>query len=297
MSGVCCSLGPFSIGECGSESKINISTQSVTQSITETYKKTMQDAGITNIQITNQRIELIGYTSQAGCNNLEISQTAKLDINSQVNLSDTTAKQMLRNVAIAINNDIDQKMEQIKSSLADVNNTSLIMNVKNIIVRLSEDRNVIESVQRANNETIQVTGQDVKITFGSVPNLGAVLKEDGKCVISQDAQAKIVASATLSTLLDALNSDTEIQQIQAKLEQDQKLKSKGAIESVGDFVSSIFKNITLAYIIVGVAIIAGFVLFWYFAVKNPEGTKAVGEAASGVIKQAGESGSKLKRPI
>lgn len=301
---VCFALGPLSLGDCGSESKINITTQSLTSSITNSYTETIASSKTSTINISNQKVTLNGYTASKGCSNLIISQDIKLDLEANTTISNTTAQKMLKNLATTINNDIDQKMDQVKSALADVNNTSLIMNAKNIITKISEDTSVIKSAQDAVTETLSVSGQEVTINFGNLNNLNEILTEGTSCKISQDIQAKIVATATLNTLIDALNSDTEMQEIQSKLEQDQKLKSKGAIEAVGDVISSVFRGLFTVYGVIVVAIVIGIVLFWYFVLKNPEGTRAVGQAATSIIKQAGETGSQtakavaeLKKPI
>lgn len=304
---VCFALGPLSIGDCGSKSNINITTQSLTSSVTNSYKNTVQTRKEDFTNVTRQKVRLVNYNASAGCKNLEITQTIDVSIETNTTLSDITARDMLSNLATTINNDIDQKMEQVKSALADVNNTALIMNAKTIITRISEDNNVINTVQEAITNSLTVTDQEIELIFGEIKDLDKVVLEkdtSGTCKIAQDVRSKIVATATLNTLLDALNSDTQMQEIQYKLEQDQKLKSKGVIESVGDFVSSIFKGFFTVYGIIAVAIVIGIVLFWYFVLKNPEGTKAVGQAATSIIKQAGESGAQaakaaaeLKRPI
>lgn len=286
---VCFALGPLSIGECGAESKINITTQSLTSSVTNSYKNTVQTRTEDFKNITRQKVRLVNYNAAAGCKNLEITQTVNVSIETSTTLSDITARDMLSNLGTTINNDIDQKMEQIKSALADVNNTSLIMNAKTIISRISQDTNVINTVQEAITNSLTVTDQEIELIFGEIKDLDKVVLEkdtSGTCTIAQDVRAKIVATATLNTLLDALNSDTQMQDIQYKLEQDAKLKSKGAIEVVGDVVSSIFKGLFTTWGIIVVAIIIGIVLFWYFLLKNPQGVKALGESASGVMSTA-----------
>lgn len=286
---VCFALGPLSIGDCGSESKINITTQSLTSSVTNSYKNTVQTRKEDFTNVTRQKVRLVNYNASAGCKNLEITQTIDVSIETNTTLSDITARDMLSNLATTINNDIDQKMEQVKSALADVNNTALIMNAKTIITRISEDNNVINTVQEAITNSLTVTDQEIELIFGEIKDLDKVVLEkdtSGTCKIAQDVRSKIVATATLNTLLDALNSDTQMQEIQYKLEQDQKLKSKGAIEAVGDVISSVFRGLFTVWGIVIVAVIIGIVLFWYFLLKNPEGVKALGDSASGVMSTA-----------
>lgn len=292
---VCFALGPLSVGECGSESKINITTESLTSSITNSYKNTVQTRKEDFINVTRQKVRLVNYNASAGCKNLEITQTVDVSIETNTTLSDITARDMLSNLATTINNDIDQKMEQVKSALSDVNNTALIMNAKTIITKISEDNNVINTVQEAITNSLTVTDQEIELIFGEIKDLDKVVLEkdtSGTCKIAQDVRSKIVATATLNTLLDALNSDTQMQEIQYKLEQDQKLKSKGVIESVGDAISSIFKGIFSVWGLIIVSIIVFIIVIIFVFAGSSKSIDKV-EKYTSAVKQVGETGTQL----
>jgi hypothetical protein len=303
---VCFALGPLSIGDCGSKSNIKITTQSLTSNVTNSYKNTVQTRKEDFTNITRQKVKLVNYNAVAGCKNLEITQTVDVSIETNTTLSDITARDMLSNLATTINNDIEQKMEQIKSALADVNNTELVLNAKTIITRISEDNNVINTLQEAITNSLTVTDQEIELIFGEIKDLDKVVLEkdtSGTCKIAQDVRSKIVATATLNTLLDALNSDTQMQDIQYKLQQDQKLKSKGAIESVGDAISSIFKAIFSVWGLIIVSIIVFIIVIIFVFAGSSKSVDKV-EQYTSAIKQVGETGTQLmktakelKRPI
>jgi len=293
ITGNCAKFGPISFGNCGTKAELNLSNESISQNIQESIQTSTTNVSESITSVFEQDVTLNNYNASVGCSNLKISQNINLNVYSSTNLRTELVSQMLTAVSNQIGSFIEQNQEQIKGALSDAADINLILNAKNRIVEVIQRKTTKESVINSLKNIITLQNQRVTINFADVPseaskkvmNNPQVATPSGSpstCVIDQNFLGAITTSTVISTVFNEINKDDRLNEIKAELEQKQSTQTTGIVDAIAGF----FKSAVFMWMIVIIAVIVGIVLFWYFLLKNPEGIKALGDSASGVMSTA-----------
>lgn len=286
ITGNCAKFGPISFGNCGTKAQINLSNESMSENITNTIMKNTTEVNEQALQSFTQNVQLNNYSADAGCQNLSIKQSIKLDVSSQSTVTTELVTEMLTDIGNQIGTFIDQSQDQIKGALSDAADINLILEAKNKIVEIINRTSTKESAVSLIKSIVTTQGQNIVINFADIPKearntvVNNPITTD--CKIDQEFVGSIMISSTISTVFNEINKDARLNEIKAELQQKQSTQTTGIVDAIAGF----FKSAVFMWMIVIIAVIIGIVLFWYFLLKNPEGIKALGDSASGVMSTA-----------
>lgn len=298
ITGNCAKFGPISFGKCGTKSEINLSTEMISENIRKSIEESRINVDEQSFFVTNQNVTLNNYSSAVGCQNLEIRQNVNLSVYQNSDLRTELVSQMLTSVGNTIGSFIEQNQEQIKGALSDAADIALVLEAKSKIKEIISRETTKRSATEALRKIVTITNQNVTINFADIPKEGrsAVVNNPqvvtttangSTCIIDQNFLGAVTTSTVITTVFNEINKDDRINEIKSELEQKQKTQTTGIVDAIAGF----FKSAIFMWMIVIIAVIVGIVLFWYFLLKNPEGIKALGDSASGVMSTA-RSGKK-----
>lgn len=286
----CSSMGPIAMGNCGTTAEIRLSNEVITEKIISSVQESQQKIISETINTQVQEVRLNNYSSLFGCNELNINQEMNINIEDQTIVSTTMVSEMLKATATSIGSFIDQNQKQIKGALSDASDMDLIIEAKNKISDILNSSTIKKQVLESIKKIVNVQQQTIVINFANVPEsvIKAAIENGsdkiggGVCNINQNFFGVITISTVLNTVFNELNKDETLNEIRAKLDQKQDSENPGIIDTIAGF----FKSAIFMWMIIIIAVIIGIVLFWYFLLKNPEGVKALGDSASGVMSTA-----------
>jgi len=289
VTGGCAKFGPISFGKCGTTAKINLSNESISESIFKSLQTSQQRIEEQNVIVQNQDVQLNGYNSMLGCNNLKITQGLTLKAESNTVVTTSMVSDMLTATAQSIENFVEQSQDQIKGALADASDMNLVLEAKNRMVNIINKETTKQQVFESIKRMVVLQNQKIVINFANLSP--AVIQaaisqkvntQSGTCEIDQNFFGVITVSTVLNTVFNEINKDSTINELKQKLDQAQKTENLGIVDTVASF----FKSAIFMWMMVALAVIIAIVLVWYFLLKNPEGVKALGDTAQGVMSTA-----------
>jgi hypothetical protein len=291
VTGGCSKFGPISFGKCGTTTKVNLSNESISESIYKSLQTSQQSMEENTIIVVNQDVTLNNYNSMLGCQRLKITQNLKLDKNSSTVVTTSMVSDMLNATAQSIDNFVNQQQEQIKGALADASDMNLFLDAKNRMVNIIKKETTKQQVFESLKKIVVLQEQRITINFANLSPeaIRAAIsqkvdtpQEPGTCEIDQNFFGVITVSTVLNTVFNEINKDETINEIKQKLDQKQKTENLGIIDTIANF----FKSAIFMWMMVALAVIIAIVLVWYFLLKNPEGVKALSDSAQGVMSTA-----------
>jgi hypothetical protein len=290
VTGGCAKFGPISFGKCGTSAKINLSNESISESIYKSLQVSQQRIEEQTTIVQNQDVQLNNYNSMLGCSNLKITQGLKLEQNSNTVVTTSMVSDMLNATAQSIENFVNQSQDQIKGALADASDMDLVLEAKNRMVTIINKETTKQQVFESIKRMVVLQNQKIVINFANLtPEViqAAISQkvstpEPGTCVIDQNFFGVITISTVLNTVFNEINKDSTINELKQKLDQKQKTENLGIVDTIASF----FKSAIFMWMMVALAVIIAIVLVWYFLLKNPEGVKALGSTAQGVMSTA-----------
>lgn len=291
VTGGCAKFGPISFGKCGATTKVNLSNESISKSIFKSLQTSQQRIEEQNVIVQNQDVQLNYYNSILGCNNLKITQGLTLKAESNTIVTTSMVSDMLNATAQSIDNFVNQQQEQIKGALADASDMNLFLDAKNRMVNIINKETTKQQVFESIKKIVVLQNQRITINFANLSPeaIRAAIsqkvdtpQEPGTCEIDQNFFGVITVSTVLNTVFNEINKDETINEIKQKLDQKQKTENLGIIDTIANF----FKSAIFMWMMVALAVIIAIVLVWYFLLKNPEGIKALGDSAQGVMSTA-----------
>ena len=289
VTGGCAKFGPISFGKCGTTAKINLSNESISESIFKSLQTSQQRIEEQNVIVQNQDVQLNGYNSMLGCNNLKITQGLTLKAESNTVVTTSMVSDMLTATAQSIENFVEQSQDQIKGALADASDMNLVLEAKNRMVNIINKETTKQQVFESIKRMVVLQNQKIVINFANLSP--AVIQaaisqkvntQSGTCEIDQNFFGVITVSTVLNTVFNEINKDSTINELKQKLDQAQKNENLGIVDTIASF----FKSAIFMWMMVALAVIIAIVLVWYFLLKNPEGVKALGDTAQGVMSTA-----------
>ena len=289
VTGGCAKFGPISFGKCGTTAKINLSNESISESIFKSLQTSQQRIEEQNVIVQNQDVQLNGYNSMLGCNNLKITQGLTLKAESNTVVTTSMVSDMLTATAQSIENFVEQSQDQIKGALADASDMNLVLEAKNRMVNIINKETTKQQVFESIKRMVVLQNQKIVINFANLSP--AVIQaaisqkvntQSGTCEIDQNFFGVITVSTVLNTVFNEINKDSTINELKQKLDQAQKTENLGIVDTIASF----FKSAIFMWMMVALAVIIAIVLVWYFLLKNPEGVKALGDTAQGVMSTA-----------
>lgn len=289
VTGGCAKFGPISFGKCGTTTKVNLSNESISQSIYKSLQTSQQSMEENTIIVQNQDVTLNNY--MLGCQRLKITQNLRLDQNSSTVVTTSMVSDMLNATAQSIDNFVNQQQEQIKGALADASDMNLFLDAKNRMVNIINKETTKQQVFESLKKIVVLQNQRITINFANLSPeaIQAAIsqkvdtpQEPGTCEIDQNFFGVITVSTVLNTVFNEINKDETINEIKQKLDQKQKTENLGIIDTIANF----FKSAIFMWMMVALAVIIAIVLVWYFLLKNPEGVKALSDSAQGVMSTA-----------
>jgi hypothetical protein len=290
VTGGCAKFGPISFGKCGTTAKINLSNESISESIFKSLQTSQQRIEEQTTVVQTQNVILNNYNSMLGCQNLQITQNLKLDQNSSTVVTTSMVSDMLTATAQSIENFVEQSQDQIKGALADASDMNLVLEAKNRMVNIINKETTKQQVFESIRRMVVLQNQQITINFANLTPevIQAAISQKvdtlggGTCVIDQNFFGVITVSTVLNTVFNEINKDSTINELKQKLDQTQKTENLGIVDTVASF----FKSAIFMWMMVALAVIIAIVLVWYFLLKNPEGVKALGDTAQGVMSTA-----------
>ena len=290
VTGGCAKFGPISFGKCGTTAKINLSNESISESIFKSLQTSQQRIEEQNVIVQNQDVQLNGYNSMLGCNNLKITQGLTLKAESNTVVTTSMVSDMLTATAQSIENFVEQSQDQIKGALADASDMNLVLEAKNRMVNIINKETTKQQVFESIKRMVVLQNQKIVINFANLSPevIQAAISQkvgtpqSGTCEIDQNFFGVITVSTVLNTVFNEINKDSTINELKQKLDQAQKNENLGIVDTIASF----FKSAIFMWMMVALAVIIAIVLVWYFLLKNPEGVKALGDTAQGVMSTA-----------
>jgi len=284
ITGNCFSLGPLSIGNCGTESKINLKTEVITENVFKSMQETYTKNETEVYSYSDQNVVISGLNPAVCGGSIRVSQNAKIFVFQSEDINTKMVTDMMTSFSTEVERFLTQSQDQIKGALSDSSDMSLIMEASTLIKETTKKETVKIQITENLKNIINVTKQNVVLNFAALPTevlKAAVTNPQGAqvCEVDQNIVFSITLETVVNTILEELNKDERLTKIREELDQKQKTENKGIVDVIADLL----KSAIFGWVMVVIAVIIGLVLVWYFLLKNPEGVKALGSTAQGVM--------------
>ena len=282
------------------KSKVNIDV--------ETLNKTVNDFITTNKTVTGASVQgkqtLDLSNSKYYCE-LDVSQSMKLDVKTIQQFENRDNLDLIDKVMTTLDDQMKQKLDEKDGFLSipnnkktyedakqsvktDLQNKITNTNINQIITNLGGGQ-----VVNSSNIIVDPCGKQLLDKPDISPVVAKIIADcmdkGNKCSFNQDMVITSASKQIGLNIFEALVDNKDVQNLQAKADQDVKVQSAGFddfIKSIGDALSKIFAAIWLP-VIIGVVLIFGLLIAWFIS---------SGEKPSDVIKSGTSAATMVVAP-
>lgn len=280
---MCFDLGFASFGCSGPSVSTSLLNSDFISSVTSILS---QDSNTTTVgaSATQSIIISIGPSGRWLCaGGLSINQTLSANVKFLTNLTSQTQASVMNLFTQAINNSITQQNAITEGWLSNLPQGSSVTDVKNI---LTNAVNSSLSLSNINNIVQQYNFQQ-----NIVLNINGIVTSQSDCSISQDMVLDLISQDIINSVITAAASNQTFNQLTTASAQQQTITATGPLQDLTGLVTGAISAGGIIVAIIIVAIIAGLGFILYEMLKNPEGTKQLGESVSQVAKTVQTKGA------
>ena len=246
--------GGLSSGDCGPSTTNETENSKYVKSSTKIMSDTTSTANLDGTNIQTIELDFDGIKCIGG---VDMSQTIVSEAQVYQEVSDTQIADLKTQLAADMDAQIDAVMDSQTEMMSDESNQKLVNTLKQSVTEridktISKDMvsNIIAKVWNSQDGTISFRNSELEGPRNADGTIGPCVK------IDQNIMSKLVATQIVTSLQDAITSDSSITKMTTEIKSKMKSEAKG----LNSLVDSLMSPLKIFAIIAGLGVFAIIIL-------------------------------------